>query len=100
MTDKETDYYGRMIDDASLLKHFEDGVMTVQEMQGYYKGMIVKYLNKYHVTNYQQDLDKAFAYMLRYKNYEAKINDQADSSHQEPQDGPVVIKQGINDEDH
>jgi hypothetical protein len=99
MTETQTEFCKRMIDNDSLLTHFESGVMSVSEMRGYYKGTIIKYLSKYQETRYSQDLDKAVAYIMRYKDYEAKIKSQTEESHPEPepQTGSVVIKQGDED---
>ena len=63
------DYY-KGTDGKDLFDRFEAGLLTVDQVRGFYTGNIVKYLTRYQKKNGLEDLDKAETYLSRLKSFE------------------------------
>ncbi|MFC2680881.1 DUF3310 domain-containing protein [Limosilactobacillus vaginalis] len=63
------DYY-KGTDGKDLFDRFETGLLTVDQVRGFYTGNIVKYLTRYQKKNGLEDLDKAETYLSRLKSFE------------------------------
>lgn len=55
-----------------LFAHFEEGLMTPNEIVGFYKGNIMKYLTRYQDKNGIEDLKKCERYLKQLISYEEK----------------------------
>lgn len=66
--------YYRGEDGKDLFDRFEEGLLSKDEVRGFYKGNIVKYVARYQGKNGLQDLDKAGTYLHRLKQFEAKLS--------------------------
>lgn len=66
--------YYRGEDGKDLFDRFEEGLLSKDEVRGFYKGNIVKYVARYQGKNGLQDLDKAGAYLHRLKQFETKLS--------------------------
>lgn len=53
-----------------LFDRFEEGLLTKEEVVGFYKGNIIKYVTRYQDKNGIEDLEKASTYLERLKKYE------------------------------
>ncbi len=65
------DYY-KGKDGKDLFDRFEDGLLTKEEVIGFYKGNIIKYVTRFENKNGVEDLDKAITYLNRLKDFENK----------------------------
>lgn len=63
------DYYKGQ-DGKDLFDRFEDGLLTKEEVVGFYKGNIIKYVTCFEDKNGVEDLDKAMTYLNRLKDFE------------------------------
>lgn len=61
-------YQGK--DGKDLFDRFEEGLLTAEEVRGFYKGNLFKYISRYQGKNGMQDLDKAETYLHRLKQFE------------------------------
>lgn len=61
-------YQGK--DGKDLFDRFEEGLLTAEEVRGFYKGNLFKYVARYQGKNGVQDLDKAETYLHRLKRFE------------------------------
>lgn len=66
--------YYRGEDGKDLFDRFEEGLLSKDEVRGFYKGNIVKYVARYQGKNGLQDLDKAGTYLHRLKQFETKLS--------------------------
>lgn len=57
-------------DGKDLFDRFEEGLLTKEEVVGFYKGNILKYVTRYQDKNGIEDLEKASTYLERLKKYE------------------------------
>ena len=48
-----------------LFDRFEGGLMTAEQVRGFYKGNIIKYVTRYQDKNGTEDLQKARTYLDR-----------------------------------
>lgn len=58
-------------DGKDLFDRFEDGLLTKEEVVGFYKGNIIKYVTRFEQKNGVEDLDKAITYLNRLKDFES-----------------------------
>lgn len=65
-------------DGKDLFDRFEEGLLTPDEVRGFYKGNLFKYVARYQGKNGLQDLDKAGTYLHRLRQFEAQLNDGLD----------------------
>ncbi|WP_282801234.1 DUF3310 domain-containing protein [Secundilactobacillus kimchicus] len=68
MTEIRPDYY-RGRDGQDLFDRFEAGLLTREEVIGFYKGNTIKYLIREDDKNGEEDLDKAMTYTNRLKRF-------------------------------
>lgn len=54
-------------DGKDLFNRFEDGLLTHDEVVGFYKGNVIKYVTRFEQKNGVEDLDKAITYLERLK---------------------------------
>lgn len=66
------DYYKGQ-DGKDLFDRFEDGLLTVDEVRGFYKGNVIKYVTRYQDKNGIEDLEKAQTYLERLKKFDNKV---------------------------
>lgn len=59
-------------DGKDLFDRFEEGLLTKEEVVGFYKGNIIKYVTRFEQKNGVEDLDKAMTYLNRLKKFESK----------------------------
>lgn len=59
-----------------LFDRFETGLLTSDEVRGFYKGNVIKYLIRYQNKNGVEDLNKAATYLDRLTKFEQKISNQ------------------------
>ncbi len=64
MAELQPDYY-KGKDGRDLFDRFEHGLMTPDEVVGFYKGNVIKYLTRYREKNGLEDLKKAQVYLIR-----------------------------------
>lgn len=72
MSKTEPGYYEQGGKD--LFDRFEDGLMPVDQIRGFYKGNVFKYITRYQDKNGVEDLQKARAYLERLIAFEAQAN--------------------------
>ena len=53
-----------------LFDRFEEGLLTKEEVVGFYKGNIIKYVTRYQDKNGIKKIEKATTYLERLKEYE------------------------------
>lgn len=63
------DYY-KGTDGKDLFDRFEVGLLTGDQVRGFYTGNIIKYLTRYQQKNGLEDLEKAKTYLDRLINFE------------------------------
>lgn len=61
-------YQGK--DGKDLFDRYEAGLLKEDEVIGFYKGNIIKYVTRYKEKNGLEDLEKASTYLERLKKYE------------------------------
>ena len=74
MAELQPDYY-KGKDGHDLFDRFEHGLMTPDEVVGFYKGNVIKYLTRYQDKNGVEDLQKAMMYLtqlITFESYNAK----------------------------
>lgn len=64
------DYYFKNHHD--LFDHFENGVLSPDQIRGFYIGNIMKYLTRYQYKNGLEDIMKANTYLVRLEEFERK----------------------------
>lgn len=64
------DYYAS--NGKDLFDRFEEGLMLADEIRGFYKGNIFKYITRYQDKNGVEDLQKASTYLNRLIAFETK----------------------------
>lgn len=64
MAELQPDYY-KGKDGRDLFDRFEHGLMTPDEVVGFYKGNVIKYLTRFKEKNGLEDLQKAQMYLIR-----------------------------------
>lgn len=69
MAELQPDYY-KGKDGHDLFDRFEHGLMTPDEVVGFYKGNVIKYLTRYKKKNGIEDLRKAQVYVMRLIDFE------------------------------
>lgn len=57
-----------------LFDRFEEGLMLADEIRGFYKGNVFKYITRYHDKNGVEDLHKAKTYLERLIAFETQAN--------------------------
>ena len=70
MTKTKPDYY-RGRDGKDLFDRFESGLLTPDEVVGFYKGNVIKYLTRFKKKNGLEDLKKARVYLTRLIGFES-----------------------------
>lgn len=71
MTNKLTPEYYQGSDGKDLFDRFEEGLLSPDEIRGFYKGNIIKYVTRYQGKNGFEDLQKAGVYLSRLETFEA-----------------------------
>ena len=69
MSEIQPTYY-RGADGKDLFDRFEAGLLTADEVRGFYKGNVFKYVTRYQAKNGTDDLDKAITYLQELKDFE------------------------------
>ena len=72
MAELQPDYY-KGKDGRDLFDRFESGLLTPDEVVGFYKGNVIKYLTRFKEKNGLEDLKKARVYLtqlIKFKNNE------------------------------
>lgn len=64
-------YQGK--DGKDLFDRYEAGLLKEDEVIGFYKGNIIKYVTRYKEKNGLEDLEKASTYLERLKSYELQL---------------------------
>ena len=64
MAELQPDYY-KGKDGHDLFDRFEHGLLTPDEVVGFYKGNVIKYLTRFKEKNGLEDLQKAQVYLVR-----------------------------------
>lgn len=62
-------------DGKDLFDRFEEGLLSKDEVRGFYKGNIIKYVTRYQGKNGSEDLDKAITYIKRLESFEKEEED-------------------------
>lgn len=70
MAKLQPDYY-KGKDGHDLFDRFEHGLMTPDEVVGFYKGNVIKYLTRFKKKNGLEDLRKARVYLTRLIGFES-----------------------------
>lgn len=70
MAELQPDYY-KGKDGRDLFDRFEHGLMTPDEVVGFYKGNVIKYLTRFKGKNGLEDLRKARVYLTRLIGFES-----------------------------
>lgn len=70
MTELQPDYY-KGKDGRDLFDRFEHGLLTPDEVVGFYKGNVIKYLTRFKEKNGLEDLRKARVYLTRLIGFES-----------------------------
>ena len=65
------DYY-KGTDGKDLFARFESGLLTKEQVQGFYVGNVMKYITRYQGKNGIEDLKKARTYLNRLIEFEEK----------------------------
>lgn len=80
MTKLRPDYY-KGKDGKDLFARFESGLLTKEQVQGFYVGNVMKYITRYQGKNGIEDLKKARTYLDRLIEFEEKpaIHEEAPS---------------------
>lgn len=71
MTKLRPDYY-KGKDGKDLFARFESGLLTKEQVQGFYVGNVMKYITRYQGKNGVEDLKKARTYLDRLIEFEKK----------------------------
>ena len=71
MTKLRPDYY-KGTDGKDLFTRFESGLLTKEQVQGFYVGNVMKYITRYQGKNGVEDLKKARTYLDRLIEFEEK----------------------------
>lgn len=69
MTKLRPDYY-KGKDGKDLFARFESGLLTKEQVQGFYVGNVMKYITRYQGKNGVEDLKKARTYLDRLIKFE------------------------------
>ncbi|MFK5676048.1 DUF3310 domain-containing protein [Ligilactobacillus sp. LYQ60] len=69
MAELQPDYY-KGKDGNDLFDRFEHGLLTPDEVAGFYKGNVIKYLTRFKKKNGLEDLKKARVYLTRLIDFE------------------------------
>lgn len=69
MTKLRPDYY-KGKDGKDLFARFESGLLTKEQVQGFYVGNVMKYITRYQGKNGVEDLKKARTYLDRLIEFE------------------------------
>lgn len=69
MTKLRPDYY-KGKDGKDLFARFESGLLTKEQVQGFYVGNVMKYITRYQGKNGVEDLKKARTYLDRLIGFE------------------------------
>lgn len=69
MAELQPDYY-KGKDGRDLFDRFESGLLTPDEVVGFYKGNVIKYLTRFKKKNGIEDLRKAQVYVMRLIDFE------------------------------
>lgn len=86
MSEIQPTYYSGA-DGKDLFDRFEDGLLTADEVRGFYNGNVFKYVTRYQAEGGTTDLDKAMTYLNELKDFE-KTKQPADQ--QKADYNPVV----------
>lgn len=70
MAELKPDYY-KGKDGRDLFDRFESGLLTPDEVVGFYKGNVIKYLTRFKEKNGLEDLRKARVYLTRLIGFES-----------------------------
>lgn len=71
-------YYQLNNDKDDLFSFFEKGLLTADEVRGFYKGDVFKYLTRYRDKNGVKDLEKAQTYLDQLIKFEKKLKNNVD----------------------
>lgn len=70
MTSKLSPDYYQGSDGKDLFDRFESGLLSPDEVRGFYKGNIIKYVTRYQGKHGVEDLQKAGVYLSRLEAFE------------------------------
>lgn len=79
MTSKLMPEYYKGQDGKDLFDRFEEGLLSPDEVRGFYKGNIIKYVTRYGDKNGTEDLKKAGIYLKRLETFETPLRQFKDS---------------------
>lgn len=77
MSKTEPSYYKQ--NGKDLFGRFEDGLMPADEIRGFYKGNIFKYITRYQNKNGVEDLQKAKVYLEQLIKFERPSDQTGDA---------------------
>lgn len=77
MTKLRPDYY-KGKDGKDLFARFESGLLTKEQVQGFYVGNVMKYITRYQGKNGVEDLKKASTYLDRLIKFEEQPREKQD----------------------
>lgn len=60
-------------DGKDLFDRFEAGLLSSDQVRGFYVGNVIKYLTRYRNKNGLEDLDKANTYLARLQAFESSL---------------------------
>lgn len=72
MSELRPDYY-KGTDGKDLFDRFEAGLLSADEVRGFYKGNAIKYITRYQVKSGTDDLEKAITYLKELEGFEADV---------------------------
>lgn len=82
--------YYRSDNGKDLFDLFEDGMITKDQVIGFYKANIIKYVVRFEEKNGEEDLDKAITYLDRLRHV---VHDSKKEDNPEPKkDCPSIIE--------
>lgn len=86
------DYY-KGKDGKDLFARFESGLLTKEQVQGFYVGNVMKYITRYQDKNGVEDLEKAKTYIDRLIQFEEKsVNGEDESNNDLSKFGVSTVK--------
>lgn len=92
MTKLRPDYY-KGKDGKDLFARFESGLLTKEQVQGFYIGNVMKYITRYQGKNGVEDLKKARTYLDRLIGFEEQPKEKQDEIRKKNQSKAIAEKQ-------
>lgn len=93
MSTTKPSYYSN--NGKDLLDRFEGGLMTAEQVRGFYKGNIIKYVTRYQDKNGTEDLQKARTYLDRLIKFEGPKHDEMGNTILSKSDSDRVMKKMV-----